>query len=112
MITSLILKNCYYPEPDAEFLKWKSNIKAIRNNLDNVFDWKKVGTYSGPVRCLIGEKSHRFGLDIYKEVFPLIQQKDLVYIKNAGHWVHADNPADTISEISKFLEELDEKSKI
>jgi pimeloyl-ACP methyl ester carboxylesterase len=36
-------------------------------------------------------------------LFTLFPNAKIVSIKNAGHWVHAENPVDFISETSNFL---------
>ena len=98
-------------------VKWRINISSIFHNAKNIFGYDKVGEYKKDLAILVGEKSYQFDLDVFRRVFPEIQQNDLKIIKNAGicniksagHWLHFDQPNETIKEICSFLDFIDKK---
>lgn len=99
-------------DPD---LRWRINVKAIYEGLNDILGWKDVGNgkYKGPIRVLNGERSVRFSIDDFNKVFPQIKMRDIRIIQGSGHWVHSDKPVETIDEIGKFIDEIDGlKSKI
>lgn len=66
-------------------MQWRINVKAIKENYDKIVGWENTtGVYKGPVKVLIGEKSHHFPVSVYKTIFPNIKEEDLVIIKGAG----------------------------
>jgi pimeloyl-ACP methyl ester carboxylesterase len=52
---------------------------------------------------LKGEKSDYILPSDEENIFTLFPNAKIVSIKDAGHWVHAENPVDFISETSIFL---------
>lgn len=65
-------------------VNWRINISSINNNARNIFGYEHVGQYNKDVAILIGEKSYQFDLNVFRKVFPGIQQNDIKIIKNAG----------------------------
>lgn len=97
--------------PNEETLEWRININSIYKNLNNIFGYVNFGKYYGPILALNGEKSFPFTLEDYKGSFPLMEQKDIKIITNAGniflklgHWVYADNPNQCINELNNFID--------
>jgi pimeloyl-ACP methyl ester carboxylesterase len=89
-------------------LRWRVNIKAIKSNFDKILGWENPGTYSGPVRILNGEKSTKFFIEDIINTFPISKPDDIVVVKGASHWIHADKPNETALEIAKFIKDIDE----
>ena len=92
---------------DDKTLAWRINVKAIKENFDNILGWEDCGSYPGPIRILNGEKSMRFYKEHFDKVFPNFKMRDLRIIQGATHWIHADKPNETIKEIVSFLKEID-----
>lgn len=90
-------------------IEWRNNMIAVKDNIEKILGWENVGTYTGPVRVLNGEKSLRFSIDDLIETFPKIAIKDLRLIMGASHLIHVDKPEETIKEILKFINEIDSK---
>lgn len=90
-------------------IEWRNNMNSVKNNIEKILGWEPVGTYSGPVRVLNGEKSLRFSMDDLKETFPKMMIKDLRLIMGASHLIHVDKPEETIKEIVKFINEIDSR---
>jgi pimeloyl-ACP methyl ester carboxylesterase len=85
-------------------------VKSIKANYDKIVGFENGGNvYKGPIKVLWGEKSHYHPASAFKNIFPNIRDEDLVKIIGAGHWVHADKPLETINEITKFLDKIENK---
>lgn len=110
-VANLLNTNLTYLDNQNDKVGWRINIKAIKENLEKIisFESEPGKVYKGPLKVLIGEKSHHFPIDVYKELFPNITENDIVIIQGAGHWVHADQPSKVIVEIAKFLDKIDNK---
>ena len=82
---------------------WKMNLPVLIDQYKEMIDFPSKGLFDGPTLFLKGEKSDYIlpsDEAIIQHYFP---KAKIVSIKNAGHWVHAENPTDFISETSNFL---------
>jgi esterase len=84
--------------------RWRIGLHEIADAVPELEGWIDLpGTYPGPVLFVTGAKStyvmaeHR---PVIRAMFPTAR---FVAIKNAGHWVHADNPAGFLSVVEGFL---------
>ena len=79
----------------------KSNIHAIKNAYQGIIgEFAISGMYSGPCIFILGANSKYLKEDyisMVQEHFPNVS------IPNAGHWVHADNPAAFLEALNLFL---------
>jgi esterase len=89
--------------------QWKINISSISKNLSHLADGLDLSVLNGmsfklfPILFIKGEKSPYIldpDIDLIRRLFPLAQ---LVTIKNAGHWLHAEEPEVFISAVKRFL---------
>jgi len=83
---------------------WRIGLDEIAAAIPDLEGWETpMGTYSGPTLFVSGAQSnyvlpeHR---QIIRALFPAAR---FVSVKNAGHWVHADNPAGFLSVVEAFL---------
>lgn len=85
---------------------WLVNLDLIEPNLQQISDWPDPGavTYPGKVLWIGGQQSN-YIRDEYvatmKAYFPATR---LVTIKNAGHWVHSQQPQVFTSLVDQFLD--------
>jgi esterase len=84
--------------------RWRIGLTEIAAAIPDLEGWTDLpGTYTGPSLFVTGANSdyvlpeHR---PIIRSQFPATR---FVAIKNAGHWVHADNPAGFVSVLEAFL---------
>jgi esterase len=84
--------------------RWRIGLAEIAAAIPDLEGWDDLpGTYPGPSLFVTGANSdyvlheHR---PIIRSRFPAAR---FVAIKNAGHWVHADNPAGFLSVVEAFL---------
>jgi esterase len=87
------------PEP-----RWRIGLDEIAAAIPDLEGWESPdGSYSGPTLFVSGAHSdyvrpeHRPGI---RALFPNAR---FVSVKNAGHWLHADNQAGFLSVVEAFL---------
>jgi esterase len=100
-IRNLVLKNLLRL-PDNTFT-WKLNIDSLIGNLGNIVNGLKEpepeeAITGFPVLFIKGELSDYITVEEMKTVRILFPAVELIIVKNAGHWLHADKP-ETIIEI-------------
>ncbi len=99
-VRTFLIQNLQFgPQPH-----WRIGLDEIAAALPDLEGWQTpVGTYSGPTLFVSGARSdyvlpeHR---PIIRALFPAAR---FVIVKNAGHWLHADNPAGFLSVVEAFL---------
>lgn len=105
-VRSFVLKNLERIHGNA--FGWKLNAPALLNNLDKImkpvsrdmaFSYQVTGF---PVIFLKGEKSEYLPQEDYADIRKIFPAAEFVEIKNAGHWIHADNPEEVIKNIRKL----------
>ena len=76
----------------------------FNRNPENIGEALPEGAvYNGETLFLRGENSNYIkdeDIDSIKEHFP---KAEIVSVKNAGHWLHAENPDDFFAETLAFL---------
>lgn len=94
-------------DPDRKF-SWKINAPSLLKNLDYILEGMNRNkivdhTVTGfPVIFLKGEKSDYINPDDYRDILRLFPAAEFRIIKNAGHWVHTDNP-EAVTEALRSL---------
>jgi esterase len=102
-IRMFILKNLYYIQPGK--LGWRLNLRAINNNLEELFDGIRIESkYLGPVLFIRGGKSDYITDDDNGIIANLFPKATIKTISGASHWVHADAPEELCYLLSSFLE--------
>lgn len=103
-LRQFLLKSVYWR--DKQSLDWRLNLKAINENILNIFEGADVaGTFSGPVLFIRGGRSGYIkdeDLDELKIKFPGALVKT---IPEAGHWVHADAPGEFLEAVRAFVDQ-------
>ena len=103
-LRQFLLKSVYWR--DKQSLDWRLNLKAINENLLNIFEGADViGTFNGPVLFIRGGRSEYIkdeDLAGLKIKFPGALVKT---IPEAGHWVHADAPGEFLEAVRAFLDQ-------
>jgi esterase len=95
-VRELIMKNLR--RSGANIFEWKLNLPAILNNLDNLveevhFPISDNSQITGfRVIFLKGENSDYIKPGEFTDIIRIYPAAELTIIKNAGHWLQADNP--------------------
>ncbi len=101
-VIQFLTKNLYWTEDKK--LCWRFNLKTLSDKYSEfVSNAIKAGVYTGETLFVSGEKSNYIlPQDEYqiKQQFP---KAKIVTIKNAGHWVQAENPTDFNKVVKDFL---------
>lgn len=97
-----LLKNLYWEEPGQ--LAFRFNLDVFVKNPEVIGESLPYeGHFGKPVLFLKGEKSGYIkseDTELIAHHFPLAQ---ISVIKNAGHWLHAENPVDFFEAVNSFL---------
>jgi esterase len=99
-----LLKNLYWITPEK--LSWRFNLKALNEQIDEIGEptWPSSPVYN-PALFLRGENSNYIDISRVEEIKKLFPQSQFITIKNAGHWIHADQPKLLLDVVLKFIEE-------
>lgn len=104
-IVQFLLKNVYWKSKNE--LAFRFNLQSLTENNEEVgAAIPSLTQYDKPVLFLSGEKSDY----ISNTDIPLIEahfpKAKIVTVKNAGHWLHAENPVQFYNEVMDFLTEI------
>jgi len=86
--------------------KWKCNLEAIKNAMAQLTDFPTESvekTFSKPALFIGGSDSDYVLRQHYSIIYQLFSNNNIVMIKNAGHWVHANQPQIFIKTVSNFI---------
>ena len=100
-VVQFLLKNLDR-QIDGSF-HWKMNLPVLIDQYNEILDFPSKGLFDGPTLFLKGEKSDYILPSDEENLFTLFPKAKIVSIKDADHWVHAENPVDFISETFNFL---------
>jgi esterase len=99
-----LLQNLQFGSQPQSQPRWRIGLDEIAAAIPELEGWTDLGdAYQGPSLFVTGANSdyvlpeHR---TVIRAWFPKAR---FVAIKNAGHWVHADNPAGFLSVVEAFL---------
>lgn len=82
---------------------WRIGLDEIAAGLPSIESWDAAGTYDGPTLVLRGERSdyilpeHR---PLFRALFPSAR---FATLRDAGHWLHADNPDAFLATVQAFF---------
>lgn len=106
-IRSFLLQNLRrHLSGDGSGWQWQMNLRLLGDNLAKIGAWPVAaqphGQYAGPVIWVAGEHSRYVRPDFAPVMRALFPRTQLVTIKGAGHWVHADRPDVFVATIRRF----------
>lgn len=85
--------------------QWKFNVKALLAHYENITSWQEIEPWMKPTLFLKGEHSDYISQDAHfesiQDQFPFSQ---LIIIKNAGHWLHAEQTIEVTDQIKRFFQ--------
>lgn len=88
--------------------RWLPNLDLLDRALPLISGWPLGvrGTYDGPVLWLRGSESGYVTEEHMPAMKALFPRTRLVTIKNAGHWLHAEQPQAVAQSLAMFLASL------
>ncbi|MEO6510602.1 MAG: alpha/beta fold hydrolase [Nocardioides sp.] len=87
---------------------WQPNLEVLDRRMDAITGWPAdelvgVAPYTGPVLWVRGDRSEHVleeHGDLMSALFPRVRR---LTVRNAGHWVHSEQPAAFASVLEAFL---------
>ena len=84
--------------------RWKLNLPALERNYDQIVGGVTTGrSFAGPALFVRGERSDYVQPSDEPEIRALFPQASIVTVADAGHWVHAEAPAEFARLVREFL---------
>jgi esterase len=83
--------------------EWKMNLPVLWENFDNILAPVDGEPFDKPALFIRGSRSNYIRDHEWPGVLRLFPQAQLITIPDAGHWVHADQPAALIEALRAFL---------
>jgi pimeloyl-ACP methyl ester carboxylesterase len=86
------------------------NLRLLGDHLDVLSGFPELDAppYSGPTLWVAGAQSDYIGPEAYPQMKELFPQVRSVKIKNAGHWVHSEQPEIFTDVLRTFLARADD----
>ena len=89
----------------GEHFEWKFNLESLHKHYGEISQGVVSSTpFMNPTLFIKGQKSSYVNADGYAVIQELFPNNELVEIKGAGHWVHAEKQLEFITEVVKFLQ--------
>ncbi|WP_371824698.1 alpha/beta fold hydrolase [Paracoccus sp. MA] len=86
--------------------RWKFNLSALRDQMPRLTGWPDVpkGSFAGPALFLAGAESDYCRAPQVQAIREHFPQAEIRVIPGAGHWLHADRPAEIAEAVAEFLD--------
>jgi esterase len=87
-------------------VRWRVNLDAIEENMPLLVDFPttQVGrSYNGPALFIAGARSDYVLPQHEPAIRRLFSKAEIARIENAGHWLHAEQPAAFLAIVESFL---------
>jgi esterase len=99
-VRTFLLQNLQFgPRPG-----WRIGLDEIATAIPDLEGWETPsGIFSGPTLFVSGAQSDYVRPEHRPAIRALFPAARFVSVKNAGHWLHADNPAGFLSVVEAFL---------
>ncbi|RZJ63143.1 MAG: alpha/beta fold hydrolase [Flavobacterium sp.] len=97
-----LMKSLYWKQPGQ--LAFRFNLDVFTKDPDAIGDALPSGAkFDKPALFLKGDRSRYIKDEDEELIRSHFPQAEIIEIKNSGHWLHAENPADFLEETLKFL---------
>lgn len=85
--------------------RWKFNLDALRDQMPLLVGWPEIapGGFDGPALFLAGAESDYCRAPQAEAIRRHFPQAEIRVIEGAGHWLHADRPAEVAAAVEAFL---------
>ena len=84
--------------------EWRVGLEEIAAGLADVLDWPDfAATYGGPTLFLGGARSDYIRPEHRAVIRGLFPRARMAILRDAGHWLHADNPEGFVAVTEAFL---------
>jgi esterase len=85
--------------------RWQMNLALLNDNLDKMAGWPELHAepYRGPVLWVGGHRSGYIRREYIATMRAYFPRARLIKIKDAGHWVHSEQPEVFLATLRRFL---------
>jgi len=98
-----LLKSLYWKTPEQ--LAFRFNLEVFNKKIENIGTALPFeNTFLKPTLFLRGDKSDYILDADFETIYHHFQNSKIETINNAGHWLHAENPADFYQKVIAFLQ--------
>jgi esterase len=100
---AFLLQNLVIDEAGAH---WRLNLPVIEDAMPEISGFPELPadlSYDGPTLFVAGERSSYVGREHRPAIERLFPQAQILRVKDAGHWVHAERPEAFLSVATAFL---------
>ncbi|MEA2483022.1 MAG: hypothetical protein QOC55_969, partial [Thermoleophilaceae bacterium] len=108
-VRSFLLQNLRHDhDGTVSTWRWQPNLEVLGDRLDVITDWPAdelagLPPYEGPVLWVRGERSTYVRDDDLPAMTALFPKVRRLTVKNAGHWVHSEQPEAFVGVLRAFL---------
>ena len=99
-VRQFLLKNLYWKEKGI--LAWRMNIPVLEKEMPNILAALPEDEIYTPTLFIRGELSNYILDEDLEQLENQFPDSQIITIKNAGHWVHAEAPVEFIEKILEF----------
>ncbi|HEV7372467.1 alpha/beta fold hydrolase [Arenibaculum sp.] len=88
-------------------LRWRINLEAIERSFDLITGFPETDLdYGGPALFLDGDRSAYIRPEHEPAIRRLFPRARIETIRDAGHWLHAEQPEQVLRALTRFLGEI------
>lgn len=98
-----LLKNIYWKEGEDKKMAWRFNLPVISRDYDEVRTAVPFYTSSTPTLIVRGANSNYVKENDIQDFQQRFSESKFVSIADAGHWVHAEKPAQFAQAVLEFI---------
>lgn len=99
-IKQFLLKNLYWKEKGV--LAWRMNVHVLEREMEDILSALPEGEVSTPTLFIRGELSNYVLDEDIETIEEQFIDSEITTIANAGHWVHAEAPAEFLDALLSF----------
>ena len=105
MLRSFLLQNLVIEDGKA---RWRLNLQALLDGMPQLIGWPDTfeEVYEGPALFIYGGASDYMGTDREAAVRGQFPSAEFHQIPGAGHWLHAEKPAEFLGAVEGWLDRL------
>ena len=99
-VRQFLLKNLYWKEKGQ--LAWRMNLKVLEREMENILSLLPEKEVMLPTLFIRGELSNYILDEDIEQLEAQFPDSEIVTLKNAGHWVHAEAPEEFVDAVLGF----------
>lgn len=105
VVRAFLLQNLRRDTSSPDGWRWQMNLSLLGGRLADLGDWPDLHTppYEGPVLWIAGGTSDYITPEYAPAMRALFPRTTQFTIKNAGHWVHSEQPEIFVAALQRFL---------